>query len=150
LQSYGPANVEDTTGSGATDSRDDNDIDLFGSKEEGESEQAKRIREEHLAQHESKKAKNPVFVAISSILLHVKPWDDKTHMTKLEECVRSIQADGLVWSSSKLVLVRYGIQKLQVQSIVEGSKVGTGKLEEQITAFEVYVQSMDVAAFHKI
>lgn len=31
---YGPANVEDTTESGATDSKDDDDIDLFGSDDE--------------------------------------------------------------------------------------------------------------------
>uniref|UniRef100_A0A2K5WD27 Uncharacterized protein n=1 Tax=Macaca fascicularis TaxID=9541 RepID=A0A2K5WD27_MACFA len=40
---YGPANVEDTTGSGATDSKDDDEIDLLGSDEE-ESEEAKRLR----------------------------------------------------------------------------------------------------------
>lgn len=40
-------------------------------------------------------------VAKSSILLDVKPWDDETDMAKLEECVRSIQADGLVWGSCK-------------------------------------------------
>lgn len=44
----------------------------------------------------------------------------------------------------------YGIQKLQIQCVVEDDKVGTDMLEEQITAFEDYVQSMDVAAFNKI
>lgn len=43
----------------------------------------------------------PAVVAKSSILLDVKPWDDETDMAKLEECVRSIQADGLVWGSCK-------------------------------------------------
>ncbi|EAW97789.1 hCG16109, isoform CRA_b [Homo sapiens] len=42
---YGPAKVEDTTGSGATNSKDDDEIDLLGSDEE-ESEEAKRLREE--------------------------------------------------------------------------------------------------------
>ncbi|KAM5266021.1 elongation factor 1-beta isoform 2-T2 [Hipposideros larvatus] len=150
LGKYGPANVEDTTGSGATDSKDDDDIDLFGSDDEEESEEAKRLREERLAQYESKKAKKPALVAKSSILLDVKPWDDETDMAKLEECVRSIQADGLVWGSSKLVPVGYGIKKLQIQCVVEDDKVGTDMLEERITAFEDYVQSMDVAAFNKI
>uniref|UniRef100_A0A2I3NHE5 Uncharacterized protein n=1 Tax=Papio anubis TaxID=9555 RepID=A0A2I3NHE5_PAPAN len=40
---YGPANVEDTTGSGATDSKDDDEIDLLGSDEE-ESEEVTRLR----------------------------------------------------------------------------------------------------------
>ena len=41
LGKYGPANVEDTTERGATDSKDDDGIDLFGSEEEEESEEAK-------------------------------------------------------------------------------------------------------------
>ncbi|XP_002187096.4 elongation factor 1-beta [Taeniopygia guttata] len=149
LGKYGPADVEDTTGA-ATDSKDDDDIDLFGSDDEEESEEAKKLREERLAQYESKKSKKPAVVAKSSILLDVKPWDDETDMAKLEECVRSIQADGLVWGSSKLVPVGYGIKKLQIQCVVEDDKVGTDMLEERITAFEDYVQSMDVAAFNKI
>ncbi|XP_077175356.1 elongation factor 1-beta [Paroedura picta] len=147
LGKYGPADVDDALGG---DSKDDDDIDLFGSDEEEESEEAKRLREERLAQYESKKAKKPALVAKSSLLLDVKPWDDETDMAKLEECVRSIQADGLVWGSSKLVPVGYGIKKLQIQCVVEDDKVGTDMLEEKITAFEDYVQSMDVAAFNKI
>ncbi|XP_043775468.1 elongation factor 1-beta-like [Cervus elaphus] len=96
LGKYGPANAEDTTERGATDSKDDDDSDLFGSDEEEESEGAKRLREERLSQCESKKAKKPKLVAKSSILLDMKPWDDETDMAKLDECVRSIQADGLV------------------------------------------------------
>uniref|UniRef100_A0A6B2F0I7 Elongation factor 1-beta n=1 Tax=Bothriechis nigroviridis TaxID=88079 RepID=A0A6B2F0I7_BOTNI len=149
LGKYGPADVEDSTGTGG-DNKDDDDIDLFGSDEDEESEEAKKLREERLAQYESKKAKKPALVAKSSILLDVKPWDDETDMAKLEECVRSIQADGLVWGSSKLVPVGYGIKKLQIQCVVEDDKIGTDMLEEKITAFEDYVQSMDVAAFNKI
>ena len=43
----------------------------------------------------------PALIAKSSILLDVKPWDDETDMAKLEECVRSIQMDGLVWGQCK-------------------------------------------------
>ncbi|MBZ3875586.1 Elongation factor 1-beta [Sciurus carolinensis] len=120
------------------------------SDEEEESEDAKRLREEHLAHFESKKAKKPALVAKSSILLDVKPWGDEKDMAKLEEYFRSIQVDGWVWGSSKLVPVGYGIKKLQIQYVIEDDKVGTDMLEEQITAFEDYVQSMDVAAFNKI
>ena len=52
--------------------------------------------------------------------------------------------------NSKLVPLGYGIKKLQIQCVVEDDKVGTDMLEERITAFEDYVQSMDVAAFNKI
>ena len=53
----------------------------------------------------------PALVAKSSILLDVKPWDDETDMAKLEECVRSIQADGLVWGSCE-----FGLYFLKIAS----------------------------------
>lgn len=43
----------------------------------------------------------PTVIAKSSILLDVKPWDDETDMVKMEECVRTIQLDGLVWGQCK-------------------------------------------------
>ncbi|XP_066572248.1 eukaryotic translation elongation factor 1 delta b (guanine nucleotide exchange protein) isoform X2 [Amia ocellicauda] len=127
---------------------DDDDLDLFGSDEEDD--EAARVREERVKAYAEKKAKKPVLIAKSSILLDVKPWDDETDMAKLEQCVRSVQADGLLWGSSKLVPVGYGIRKLQIQCVVEDDKVGTDLLEEEITKFEDYVQSVDVAAFNKI
>ncbi|XP_006879312.1 PREDICTED: elongation factor 1-delta isoform X2 [Elephantulus edwardii] len=129
---------------------EDNDIDLFGSDEEEEDKEAARLREERLRQYAEKKAKKPVLVAKSSILLDVKPWDDETDMAQLEACVRSIQLDGLTWGASKLVPVGYGIRKLQIQCVVEDDKVGTDLLEEEITKFEEHVQSVDIAAFNKI
>lgn len=127
----------------------EDDIDLFGSDEE-ESAEAARIREQRLAEYAAKKSKKPALVAKSSILLDVKPWDDETDMAKLEECVRSVAMEGLLWGQSKLVPVGYGIKKLQISCVVEDDKVGTDLLEEAITAFEEYVQSVDVAAFNKI
>lgn len=47
----------------------------------------------------------PALIAKSSILLDVKPWDDETDMAKLEECVRSIELDGLVWGQCKSVVL---------------------------------------------
>ncbi|XP_041041146.1 eukaryotic translation elongation factor 1 delta b (guanine nucleotide exchange protein) isoform X4 [Carcharodon carcharias] len=129
---------------------DDDDIDLFGSSDEEESAEKERVREERLRQYAEKKSKKPALIAKSSILLDVKPWDDETDMVKLEESVRTVQMDGLVWGASKLVPVGYGIKKLQIQCVVEDDKVGTDQLEEEITKFEDYVQSVDVAAFNKI
>lgn len=63
-------------------------------------------------------------------------------MAKLEECVRSVQADGLLWGTSKLVPVGYGIKKLQIACVVEDDKVGTDMLEEEITKFEDYVSTI--------
>jgi len=153
LGEYGPVGVADCTdapASSAPSKDDDDDIDLFGSEDEEESAEAARVKEERLAAYNAKKSKKPALIAKSSILLDVKPWDDETDMVKLEECVRSIQMDGLLWGQSKLVPVGYGIRKLQIGCVVEDDKVGTDILEEQITAFEDYVQSMDVAAFNKI
>ncbi|NXL67675.1 EF1D factor, partial [Chordeiles acutipennis] len=134
----------------AAEEDDDDDIDLFGSNDEEEDQEAAKVREERLRQYAEKKAKKPGLIAKSSILLDVKPWDDETDMTKMEECVRSIHMDGLVWGASKLVPVGYGIKKLQIQCVVEDEKVGTDILEEEITKFEDYVQSVDIAAFNKI
>ncbi|NXC48830.1 EF1D factor, partial [Penelope pileata] len=134
----------------AAEEDDDDDIDLFGSDDEEEDQEAAKVREERLRQYAEKKAKKPGLIAKSSILLDVKPWDDETDMAKMEECVRSIQMDGLVWGASKLVPVGYGIKKLQIQCVVEDDKVGTDILEEEITKFEDYVQSVDIAAFNKI
>ncbi|XP_057208806.1 eukaryotic translation elongation factor 1 delta b (guanine nucleotide exchange protein) isoform X3 [Triplophysa rosa] len=128
---------------------DEDDIDLFGSDEEVDDE-AERLKEQRLQEYAAKKAKKPALIAKSSILLDVKPWDDETEMSKLEECVRSVQVDGLLWGASKLVPVGYGIKKLQINCVVEDDKVGTDFLEEEITKFEDYVQSVDVAAFNKI
>uniref|UniRef100_A0A8C7SS79 Eukaryotic translation elongation factor 1 delta b (guanine nucleotide exchange protein) n=1 Tax=Oncorhynchus mykiss TaxID=8022 RepID=A0A8C7SS79_ONCMY len=131
------------------DEDDDDDMDLFGSDEEEDAE-AERLKEQRLKEYAEKKAKKPTLIAKSSILLDVKPWDDETDMAKLEECVRSVVADGLLWGQSKLVPVGYGIRKLQIQCVVEDDKVGTDLLEEEITKFEDFVQSVDVAAFNKI
>ena len=35
----------------------------------------------------------------SSVLLDVKPWDDETDMVKLEEAVRHIKLEGLLWGA---------------------------------------------------
>ena len=43
----------------------------------------------------------PAVVAKSSVVLEVKPWDDETDMKALEQAVRSIQMDGLVWGSGE-------------------------------------------------
>ena len=52
-------------------------------------------------------------MAMSSVLLDVKPWDDETDMQKLEEAVRSVQMEGLTWGAcmfnflifSKLIII---------------------------------------------
>lgn len=57
----------------------------------------------------------------------------------MEEHVRSIKMDGLLWGTAKLVPLAYGIKKLQISCVVEDDKVGTDDLEESIAAFEDFV-----------
>ncbi|KAH3783326.1 elongation factor 1-beta-like [Dreissena polymorpha] len=132
----------------AADDNEDSDFgdDLFGDDDDGDDEETKR----RLAEYAAKKEKKPVLIAKSSIILDVKPWDDETNMEELEAKVRSVKTDGLLWGTSKLVAVGYGIKKLQISCVVEDDKVGTDFLEEEITAFESHVQSVDVVAFNKI
>jgi len=80
----------------------------------------------------------------------VKPWDDETDMKLLEEKVRSVNCDGMIWGVSKLVPLAYGIHKLQIVCVVEDEKVSIDWLTEEIESFEDYVQSVDIAAFQKI
>ena len=129
------------------DDDENSDDDLFGSDDE---EELEKIKQKRIEQYNAKKAKKPAAIAKSNIILDVKPWDDETGMAKLEECVRSVKMDGLVWGTSKLAAVGYGIKKLVITCVVEDDKVGTDDLEEAIVAFEVYVQSVDVAAFNKV
>lgn len=103
-----------------------------------------------LKAYAEKKAKKPALIAKSSIVLDVKPWDDETDMKALEGAVRSVVMDGLMWGTSKLVPVGYGINKLQIVCVVEDDKVSIDELTEKLTEFEDYVQSVDIAAFNKI
>ena len=41
-------------------------------------------------------------------------------MAELEKNVRAIEQDGLVWGSSKLVAIGYGIKKLQITLVIGG------------------------------
>ncbi|ELU18563.1 hypothetical protein CAPTEDRAFT_228652 [Capitella teleta] len=134
----------------AKEESDEDDFDLFGEEQEEDEEEAERVKAERIAAYSAKKSKKPALVAKSSLLIDVKPWDDETDMKKMEELVRSIQMDGLLWGASKLAPVGYGIKKLVMNAVIEDDKVSTDDLEEKIVAFEDYVQSMDIAAFNKI
>ena len=49
-------------------------------------------------------------------------------MAELEKSVRSIEMEGLVWGSSKLVAIGYGIKKLQITIVVGKSLLQELKL----------------------
>lgn len=108
------------------------------------------MREKRLADYAAKKSKKPALIAKSNIIFDIKPWDDETDMKAMEEAVRKIQVDGLLWGVSKLVPLAYGIHKLQITSVVEDDKVSIDWLQEEIEKNEDLVQSVDIAAFNKI
>ncbi|KAG8362839.1 hypothetical protein BUALT_BualtUnG0032400 [Buddleja alternifolia] len=126
---------------------DDDDVDLFGE----ETEEEKKAAEERAAAVKASGKKKES--GKSSVLLDIKPWDDETDMKKLEEAVRSIHAEGLLWGASKLVPVGYGIKKLQIMMTIVDDLVSVDDLiEEQLTVEPIneYVQSCDIVAFNKI
>ena len=54
--------------------------------------------------------------------------DDETDMKALEDAVRGIEKDGLLWGSSKLVPVGYGVRKLQITLVIEDAKISLDEL----------------------
>lgn len=136
-----PAPVEEE------EDEDDDDVDLFGEETE---EEKKAAEERSAAVKASIKKKES---GKSSVLLEVKPWDDETDMQKLEETVRSLKMDGLLWGASKLIPVGYGIKKLQIMMTIEDDLVSVDNLIEDYLTVEPaneYIQSCDIVAFNKI
>merc|ERR1711976_779212 len=68
---------------------------------EEEDDDAERIKAERVAAYNARKSakedKKGKVIAKSNIILDMNPWDDETPMAKLEECIRSITMDGLLW-----------------------------------------------------
>jgi len=150
---YGPQVAEVTLNPAkapAAAEGDDDDVDLFGSDDEEEDAEAARIREERLAEYRKKKDSKPKPAAKSIVTLDVKPWDDETDMKALEDSVRGIHKDGLVWGASKLVPVGFGIKKLQINIVIEDEKISLDELQEEIQELEDHVQSTDVVAMQKL
>ena len=63
----------------------------------------------------------------SSVVLFVdvKPWDDETDMKEMENQVRTIEMDGLLWGQALLKPIGYGIHKLTINCVVVDDKVST-------------------------
>ena len=113
----------------------------------------------------------PKPAAKSMVTLDIKPWgrpfhkhaeifqsihcspdrvDDTTVMPDLESAVRGIEAEGLVWGTSSLIPIDYGVEKLRINLVVEDEKVSVTELQEQIEELEDFVQSSDVVAMQKL
>ncbi|KAG0706004.1 hypothetical protein DFH29DRAFT_799217 [Suillus ampliporus] len=110
------------------------EVDLFASDNE-DNEETERLKADRVAAYNAKKANKIKAAAKSVVTLEVKPWDDETDMEALEQSVRSIEQEGLVWGASKLVAVGYGIKKLQITLVVEDELVSLGDLQEKLAEF---------------
>ena len=84
-----------------------------------------------------------IFLLRLSYKIHLQPWDDETDMAKLEESVRSIQADGLFWGASKLVANGYGIKKLQISCEIDRSAITVDDIIQKIEALDENIQSVE-------
>jgi nucleoside-diphosphate kinase len=149
-----PAKAVPQAAAAPAEESDDDDVDLFGSDDDEEDAEAERIKAERVAAYnkkkEEKESKKGKVIAKSNIIMDIKPWDDETDMKELEANIRSISMDGLLWGTGKLVEIGYGIKKLQITCVIVDDLVMMDDLEEQITDFEDFVQSMDIVAFNKI
>lgn len=127
-------------------------MDLFGSDDDEEvDEAAEKLKQERLAEYAAKKAaKGPKPAAKSIVTLDVKPWDDETDLEELLANVKAIEMDGLTWGASLWIPVGFGIKKLQINLVVEDSKVSLDELQAKIEEDEDHVQSTDVAAMQKL
>uniref|UniRef100_A0A0E0D1Y3 Translation elongation factor EF1B beta/delta subunit guanine nucleotide exchange domain-containing protein n=1 Tax=Oryza meridionalis TaxID=40149 RepID=A0A0E0D1Y3_9ORYZ len=112
----------------AADEEDDDDVDLFGE----ETEEEKKAAEERAAAVKASGKK-------------------KEYMAKLEEAVRNVKMEGLLWA--KLVPVGYGIKKLQIMMTIVDDLVSVDSLIEDHFYTEPaneFIQSCDIVAFNKI
>ncbi|KAG2757754.1 hypothetical protein P692DRAFT_20763737 [Suillus brevipes Sb2] len=143
----GQAFVQSASAPAPAAADDEEEVDLFADDDEEDDAEAERLKAERVAAYNAKKANKPKAAAKSVVTLEVKPWDDETDMQALEDSVRSIEQEGLVWGASKLVAVGYGIKKLQITVVVaEDELVSLDDLQEKVAEFDDYVQSSDIAA----
>ena len=70
----------------------------------------------------------PELIAKSSVLLDCKPWDDETDMKAMENGVRSIEMDGLVWGAGALCCFSLSLSDLHSAFY---SEIGTARVWHQ-------------------
>ena len=124
--------------------------DLFGDDDDG-GEAAKKAAAAAKEKAAGKKKKKEV-IAMSLVMLEVKPLDDTIDLDALAKRVfNDITQDGLYWKTEyKKEPVAFGIFKLIIAFSLEDEKVSVDDIVEKIEAFDDMVQSVEIAAFNKI
>jgi elongation factor 1-beta len=130
---------------------DDVDMDdLFGDDDD-DGAAAKAAAAAAKAAKDGKKKKK-VVIAMSIVMLEVKPLDDTTDLDKLAaKILAEVTQDGLFWKTEyKKIPVAFGIFKLYIGFSCEDDKTSVDDIVERIEAFEDQVQSVEIASFNKI
>merc|ERR1712173_5060 len=89
-------------------------------------------------------------IAQSSIVFDFMPVNDQTNMTELERLVRGVQADGVVWENSKLLPMGDGMNKLRIAATITDNIVDYTYLQQEITKFPDFVQSVQIVSWHRL
>jgi len=123
--------------------------DLFGDDDD-DGAAAKAAAASAKAAKDKKKKK--VVIAMSIVMLEVKPLDDTTDLDKLAAKIfAEVTQDGLFWKTEyKKIPVAFGIFKLYIGFSCEDDKTSVDDIVERIEAFEDQVQSVEIASFNKI
>jgi len=135
-----------------SDSDSDEDMDFFGDLTP-EEQKAAEEKKEAIAKAKARSAAKAKLTK-SMIIMDVKPWDDETDLPAMEKEVRAIEKDGLLWGTSRLMPVGFGIKKLQITAVIEDAKVESmdSIIEEELVrdGESDYIQSIDIVAFNKL
>ena len=104
------------------------------------------------AKEKGKKKVKKVAIAMSLVMLEVKPLDDTIDLDALAQKIFStILQEGLYWKTEfKKEPVAFGIFKLIVGFSLEDEKVSVDDVVERIEALKDLVQSVEIAVFNKI
>ena len=124
--------------------------DLFGSDEDDGAAAAAAAAAKAAA--EKKKKPKKAVIAMSLVMLEVKPMDDTIDLDALAKKLFSeITQEGLYWKTEyKKEPVAFGIFKLIVGFSLEDEKVSVDGVVERIEELEDFVQSVEIAVFNKI
>jgi len=139
----------------AAPKKDDDDMDdLFGSDDDDEDAAEAAKKAATAAKEKATAAKKPkkVVIAMSLVMLEVKPMDDTVDLDVLaKKLFAEITQDGLYWKTEyRKDPVAFGIFKLIVGFSLEDDKVSVDDIVERIEQLDEFVQSVEIAVFNKI
>lgn len=131
--------------------KEDDMDDLFGSDDDDDGAAAAAAAAAKAKAVAGKKPKK-VVIAMSLVMLEVKPLDDTIDLDKLAaRLFAEITQDGLFWKTEyKKEPVAFGIFKLIVGFSLEDEKVSVDGVVDRIEELEDMVQSVEIAVFNKI